>query len=319
MKVGKVTEKVHQLKKGDVIGVRGPFGNGYPVDEFKGKEVLVVGGGPSGMEAARLAALKGHEVQLYEKTSKLGGLIPLASMVKDTQMDDLLALVRYYEVQLQKGGVKIQKGKGVDDSAIAEFKPDVLVIGTGPVHDKLAIPGIDRKDVKTSGDFHKQMKFYLKIFNPPMLERLTKIWMPVGKRVAVIGGAIHGCELAEFLAKRRRQVTILHTDECLADGIPIEDQMRLMPWFDKKGVARYTSVKYEKITDEGLVFTTKEGEKKTLKADTYIVALPMLPNSEGVKKFEGKAKEVHGVGGCVEAGLIVNAIYSGANLGYTAL
>jgi 2,4-dienoyl-CoA reductase (NADPH2) len=285
----------------------------------KKKKVLVVGGGLSGMEAARLAALKGHEVRLYEKYSKLGGLIPMASMVKDTQMADLLDLVKYYGVQLDKAGVKTSKGKEADAAAIAEFKPDVLVVGIGPVHDTLRIPGVERKDVKTISDFHKQMKFFLKIFSPPTLGKLTKMWMPVGKRVVVIGGAIHGCELAEFLVKRNRQVTIVHTGDVLADGIPEEDQMRLLPWFEKKGVTNFTGVKYEKITDEGLVFTTKEGQKKTLKADTYIVALPMLANPEGIKKFNGKAKEVFPAGTCVNAGLIVDAVLGGAEVGYTKL
>jgi 2,4-dienoyl-CoA reductase (NADPH2) len=283
----------------------------------KKKKVLVMGGGPSGMEAARLAALKGHEVRLYDKYSRLGGLIPLASMVKDTQMADLLALVRYYGVQLEKTGVKIHKGKAVDDAVIAEFKPDFLVISNGPMHDKLKIPGVDRKDVMKSSDLHKQMKSYLKIFSPPMMGRLTKIWMPVGKRVVVIGGAIHGCELAEFLVKRNRQVTIVHTDDVLADGIPEEDQMRLLPWFDKKGVVKFTGVKYEKITDEGLVFTTKEGQNKTIKADTYIVALPMLPNSEDGKKFKENGHKVFVAGACVNGGLIVDAVLGGAEVGYT--
>jgi len=200
---------------------------------------------------------------------------------------------------------------------LAEEKPDVLIVGTGPSHDSLKIPGIERSDVKTSASFHKQLKFYLKLFSPQMLEKLTKLWMPVGKRVVIIGGAIHGCETAEFLVKRRRQVTIVHSGEVLGEGIPIEDQLRLFPWFDKKGVIRYTGVKYEKITDEGLTITTKEGGKQTLKADTFIVAIPMLDNKESIDKFKGKAKEVYAVGSCVKAGLIVDAILDGARIGYS--
>jgi 2,4-dienoyl-CoA reductase (NADPH2) len=281
------------------------------------KKVLVIGGGPSGMEAARVAALKGHAVRLYEKEARLGGLLPLASLVKDTQMKDLLDLVQYYRTQLDKAGVQVFTGKAVDSSIIENFKPEVLIVAAGPVHDQLKIPGVERKEVKTSSDFHKLLKLALKVFSPPALERLTKIWMPVGKKVVVIGGAIHGCELAEFLTKRQRQVTIVHTDEVLGEGIPIEDQMRLFPWFDRKGVVRYAGVKYEKITDQGLVIQTKEGGKVTLKVDTYIISIPMLNNTAAEKQYSGKARETYVIGSCAKAGLIVDAILDGAVTGYS--
>jgi len=280
------------------------------------KKVMVVGGGPCGMEAARVAALRGHDVTLYDKNPKLGGLIPLASLVKDLEIDDLLALVRYYEIHLGKLGVTVKLGKEVDAVAIDEFKPDVLVLAAGGVHDTLDIPGSERKNVTGSAALHKKLKSYMRFLGTNTLERLTKIWMPIGKRVIVVGGAIMGCELAEFLIKRGRKVTILHTDKELGEGMTKDDFLRFLPWLDKKGVASYTGVKYEEITDKGLVIKTKDGKKTTLEADTIVVALPLLPNTEVSKAFEGKASETYLIGDSREPQLMPQAVADGARIGH---
>jgi len=282
----------------------------------KKKKIMVVGGGPSGMEAARVAAIRGHEVSLYEKTSRLGGLIPLAAMVKELELNELLNLVRYFKTQLNKEGVKVRMGKEVNAQTIDEFKPDALVLAAGAVHNTLNIPGSNRRNVVGSYQLHQQLKFYLKFLGPKALLWLTKIWMPIGKRVVIIGGAIQGCELAEFLIKRHREVTIVHDGKTLGEGIPVEDLMRFLPWLERKGIARFTEAKYEEITDKGLVITTKEGEKKTLEADTMIATLPFLPNTDAIKSLEGKSPEIYTIGSCGEPGLIVNAIADGARIGH---
>jgi len=282
----------------------------------KKKRVMVVGGGPSGLEAARVAALRGHEVSLYEKTPRLGGLVPMAAMVKDVERDDLLKLVKYFKTQMAKQGITVTPGKEIGVKEIEAFKPDVLVLAAGALPDSLKIPGSNRRSVVSSASLLKQLHFFLKFFGVKTLSRLTKIWMPIGQRVVIVGGAIHGCETAEFLIKRNRRVTIVHDGKSLGEGIPVEDQMRFFPWLDKKGIVRYTEAIYEEVTDKGLVITTKEGEKKTLEADTILVTLPYLPNNDIIKSLAGKAPEIYNIGSGAEPGLIVNAIADGARLGH---
>jgi 2,4-dienoyl-CoA reductase (NADPH2) len=280
------------------------------------KKVMVVGGGPSGMEAARVAALRGHEVKLYEQSHKLGGLVPLAAMVKELDLDELLHLVDYFKTQMAREGVELIMGKAAGPAEIEAFQPDALVLAAGAVHDKLDIPGIASKKVISGAALHKQLKFYLRFLGTRTLERLTKIWMPIGKRVVIVGGNIQGCELCEFLFKRGRQVTIVETGPELGEGITKEDQFRFFPWLERRGIPAYTGVKYEAVTDKGLVITTAQGEKKTLEADSIVVTLPLLPNKDIAASLAGKAPETHVIGSSKEPGLIYNAIADGARIGH---
>jgi 2,4-dienoyl-CoA reductase (NADPH2) len=279
------------------------------------KKVLVAGGGPAGLEAARVAALRGHEVTLYDKSSKPGGLIPLAAVVKDLEIDCLMDLIEYYKIQFNKLGVKMEMGKEVDPDLIADTKPDVLIVAAGGVHSTFDVPASGRSRVVNSARLHKQLQSYLKFLGPKMLDKLTRLWMPLGKKVTIIGGDIIGCELAEFLAKRGRTVNIVHAGEELGEGMTRDDFLRLLPWLEKKGAATYTGAKFEEVTDAGLVITTREGKKTILVADTIVVALPLLPNKAVIKNLGGKARETYAIGSCAEPGLVVNAIADGARIG----
>jgi 2,4-dienoyl-CoA reductase (NADPH2) len=280
-------------------------------DMSKRKKVVIVGGGPAGMEAARVSALKGHQVFLYESGTRLGGLMPLAALVKGTEIENLPALVRYLENQVRKLGIKINVGKKFNLSTLDEIKPDVVILATGGTPVVPEIPGINRRNVVSGGALHHQLKILLRYFSPDILRRLTNLWMPIGKRVVIIGGAIQGCELAEFLVRRGRKVTIVDTAETLGELMPVRNRIRLFKWLDKKGVIMIGGVKYEGITDKGLIITTKEGKRQLIEADTIVTALPLKPNIELLKSLEGKVPLIYRIGDCNEPRLIIDAIADG--------
>jgi 2,4-dienoyl-CoA reductase (NADPH2) len=291
-------------------------GRGYYVIEKAARQrrVVIVGGGPAGMEAARVAALRGHEVILYEREPKLGGLLPLAAVVKGLEIEDLAALVRYLKNQITKLGVKVRLGGEINPSTIDEIKPDVVILATGGIPTVPEIPGINSPNVVISSDLHRRLKFYLRFLGPRFLGRVTKFWMPLGKRVVIIGGAIQGCELAEFLIKRGRKVTIVDTAKELGEGLEFA-KLLLPRWLAKKATIM-TEVKYEEITAKGLTIITKEGKRQTIEADNIIPVLPFAPNTGLLNSLQGKVPEIYPIGDCREPGLIGDAIADGSHIAH---
>lgn len=284
------------------------------------KKVMVVGGGPAALEAARVAALRGHKVSLYTAMSRLGGSMLVAAVVKGTEKEDLPGFARYYETQMKKLGVEVHKGVKVTPALVKSVKPDVLLVAAGAKHDIPAIPGVESRKVMTSEKLHHRLKFFLRFAGPGFLRWGTKFVLPLmlGKDVVVIGGRLHGCQTAEFLVKRGRNVTVVDTcpQEQIGEGL-LETFMKpwLLLWLEDKGVEILSGVRYQEINREGLVVITKDGRQRTLKASKILTAMPMLADTEFVEKFHGTAPEVYPLGDTREPGLIFDAVADGAKVG----
>lgn len=300
------------------------------------KRVLIAGSGPAGMEAARVAALRGHRVTLCEKSGRLGGTLLFSSLVNEANGK----LVEYLETQLRKLPVEIRLGQAVTPELVRSLAPDVALVAVGARREPPPIPGARRREVLT-GDHLRDMvtgedggavasklslrqRAALRIGallgiaeRPERARALSRHWMPVGRRVAVIGGELVGVELAEFLAERGRQVSVLEETKWLAAEMAPPRRWRVLHHLRERGVALLTQVRVEAIREEGVIFTDADGESRTLEVDSVILATGVRENRELGEALAAMGCEVHLLGDCRGVAYIEGAILDGARIGRT--
>jgi len=261
----------------------------------KAKKVMVVGGGPGGMEAARVAAQRGHQVTLYERQKELGGQLILASVPPFKY--ELAHLKDYLVRQLEKNGVQLRLSVEVTPEIVEQEQPDVFISAIGPVSFTPDIPGVERNKVVTDLD---------------VLSRKVDI----KNKVVVIGGELSGCETADFLSEQGKKVTVVRRSLEMATGIPPDTRQALLNRLEKKGVVLMPGIKeYQEITEQGLFLVNKEGESQLLEADSIVLATGVTANDRLAKAVQGKVSEIYMVGDCADPGRISDAIRDGSHAG----
>jgi len=256
------------------------------------KRVLIVGGGPAGMEAARVSALRGHDVVLYEKSDRLGGQLNLA--VVPPRKEEMKSLAQYLESQIRKLGVRVVLGEEGTPLLVEKIKPDVVFIATGSVPTIPEILGVEGDQVVTAHD-------------------LLAGKASAKERVVVVGGGMVGAETAEFLAEKSKKVTILEMLGRIGiDMVPMAILM-LYQRLKKLGVAMITNAKVQKITENGVVYE-KDGMKQTVEADSVVLAAGSKPDISLMKVLEGKVAEIYAIGNAKETGNVLEAIHEGSRL-----
>jgi len=260
----------------------------------RSRKILVAGGGPAGMETARVAALRGHHVTLYEKEHRLGGQLNQAAVAP--HKDRVGMFDRYLQAQLTKLEVEIRLGEEVTRSLVNLIKPDVVVVATGVTNFIPEIPGL-----KTAHFVYARDVLSGKV--------------EVGAKVIIIGGELVGCETAEFLADKGKRVVVTRRRAEMALSVGPSLRSFFIDRLLTKGVTLLTGVTYDRITATGLLITTKEGQTKTIEADTIILATGANPNRKIYDELKGQVCDVYLVGDCAEPRSIRGAIADGFRVG----
>ncbi|MBI4519923.1 MAG: FAD-dependent oxidoreductase [Gemmatimonadetes bacterium] len=258
------------------------------------KTVLVVGGGPAGLEAARVAALRGHRVELWEKEDRLGG--QLLDAVVPAHKARIRPLIRHLAREVEKLGVDVRKGRTATAALIRRTKPDAIVLATGVRPRRPEIPGVSMASVITAGN-------------------VLRGTCAVGPRVVVIGGELVGCETAEFLARRGHAVTITRRGHAMALGVNPSMRTLLLARLARMGVRMIAGVTYGAVTSAGLTITTRGGTTELLEADTIVLAVGATGNQDLARALAGSIDEIHLAGDCIEPRNIREAIADGARVG----
>ncbi|MBJ19587.1 MAG: FAD-dependent oxidoreductase [bacterium] len=295
------------------------------------KHVLVIGGGPAGMEAARIAALRGHRVSLCEKSGRLGGTLRFAALAYPPNE----RLLEWLEGQVAKLEIEVRTNYEISAERVEDIAPDVAIVATGARREKPTIPGADQahvfdgdtlRDLLTGepGATSKLSRFgriavgtgrRLGITNDPTrLREWSKRYMPLGRRIVVIGGGLVGCELAEFLTDRGREVCVLEEGSVMGVGFAHPRRWRILYELREQGARLETDVRVCEIGPHSVRFERNAAEgahaAEEIAADSVLFATGLVPNRSLAELLQSKGVPVIEIGDGMGVGYIEGAIHS---------
>ena len=258
------------------------------------KNVLVIGGGVGGMQAAWVSALRGHNVTLVEKSYTLGGQMRLAAYPPGK--GDITNLVRNFIARCNEYGVKVLLNTEATEEFVKEMNPDVCIVATGATPLVLPIPGINDVGVINAIDLLDGQK-------------------ACGTKVLVVGGGMVGAETAEFLAEQEHEVSIIEFKDKIAGDVAKEHRKYIMEAFDKHKVESITGAKVAEFYTDGVKYELADGSVHEVRGfDSVVLAMGSRnydPISESLKDI---VKETYVIGDAVRARRALNATEEALNV-----
>jgi 2,4-dienoyl-CoA reductase-like NADH-dependent reductase (Old Yellow Enzyme family)/NADPH-dependent 2,4-dienoyl-CoA reductase/sulfur reductase-like enzyme len=255
------------------------------------KKVVVVGGGPGGMEAARVAAGRGHKVSLYEKDKAPGGQLIIAALPPGKE--ELQTTILFLTAQLDKEGVDVHLGHAVTAQEIIDLHPDVVIIAAGSVTERPNLSGADLPHVLLARD-------------------VLSGKVQTGRKVVVVGGGRVGCETAELLVRQGKDVTLVRMSgkSRLAQEIGPASRGSFLEKLAKSGVKIKATAVISDI-DRKAVMVSESGVTTHIEADTVILSPAPIADDGIARLLEGKIPEIIVIGDCAKPRAIIDAIHEG--------
>ncbi len=259
------------------------------------KEVLVIGAGPAGMEAAITAAKRGHRVTLWEAAGEVGGQLVMGQVPPHKEM--ISRLLAYYRRQLELAGVRLELGKRASPEEIKRFGYDELIVATGGQPLQPPIPGAAEHAISAWEVLSGRAE--------------------VGANVAIIGGGDVGCELAEYIAGKGSQVTIVEMLDDVAPGFLIGAKPLLIREFRQLGLDYITKAKVTRIEAGSLTLDRGGVEYHMDGFDTIVLCVGTVSQNELSAALRRDGVDFYEVGDCVRPRTIYEAVTSGFEAGYS--
>lgn len=258
------------------------------------KKVMVIGGGPGGLNAARIAAMRGHKVFLYEKMPGLGGQLILGSV--SFYKKEMLSLIHFLTKQIEKYHVHCSFNTHATIETVIENKPDVVITATGSIPSLPPVEGIDLPIVLTVPDILNGNKSLI-------------------HDAIVIGGGPTGCEVALELSEKGCNVTIVEQLPQIGAKIEAMTKKMIVKRLMKNNVRILTEHLLSKVSDDGVTVIDKEGKEHFLKGDRVVVAVGNRPDNRLFNQVKELGIEVYQIGDCLEVRSAKEAIYEAAVIG----
>jgi 2,4-dienoyl-CoA reductase-like NADH-dependent reductase (Old Yellow Enzyme family)/thioredoxin reductase len=260
------------------------------------KKVMVIGGGPGGLDVAWVSARRGHEVHLYERGATLGGQLILATVADYKK--ELLNLINFQKSQIEKSDVRIHLNHEVTLDTVMEESPDVVIFATGSVPFLPPMPGIEKPNILTPTE----------IFNGRRPEK---------RKTVVVGGGPTGCEVAHHLSKNGCPVIIVELLPKIAGQLEPITRKVLLGKLKANNVQMMTENKVSRIEEEGVVVMGTDEKESFIEAETVVMAVGNKPVDGLYKKIKAKGITSYQIGDCLEPRSAKAAIYEGAVIGRT--